>query len=76
MAISFSVSSLAKNIATTRWMLDHGAKSNPNVRADENPLKVAAKNASVDTVKLLLERGADPKKSIAAVHAINRQDDN
>lgn len=53
----------------TRWMLDHRANPNPDVRVDKHPLNVAARNASVNTVKLLLERGADPKESIAAVHA-------
>lgn len=56
-------------------MFDHGAKPNPDVRADKHLLNVAARNAYAGTVKPLLESGTDPRKSIAAVNTIKRQDD-
>lgn len=57
-------------------MLDHGADPNPDTRADRHPLNVTARNASVGTVRLLLERGADLKKRITVIHATKRQDNN
>lgn len=56
-------------------MLDHGADPNPNVPAAKSLLNIAARHAPINAIKLLLERGADPKKSIALTQAIKRDGD-
>lgn len=57
-------------------MHDHGANPDPDVKAKRHPLNFAARHASVNTIKLLLEKGANPKKGIPLVHAIEREDEN
>lgn len=56
-------------------MLDHGADPNPNVPVRVSVLNMSAAHGSTNTVKLLLERGADPGKSIALRYAIKRDED-
>lgn len=56
-------------------MLDHGADPNPSVPARVSVLNMPAAHGSINTVKLLLERGADPRKSIALRYTIKRDED-
>lgn len=54
-------------------MHNHGADPNPDVPA-RNSLNMMAAYASIDTLRLLFERGADPCKSNALRFAIERDD--
>lgn len=60
----------------TRWMLNHGTNQDPDVKAERHPLNFAARHASVNTINLLLEKGADPRKCIPLIHANKREDEN
>ena len=56
-------------------MLDHGADPNPRTPIYCVPISIAARDASLDTIRLLLEWGADPTRSIALKYAIMRDDE-
>jgi ankyrin repeat protein len=59
----FIAANKAGNIATVRFLLDHGANPNPTSRSfnDSTPLRSAIEAPDYDTAKLLIERGADIK---------------
>ena len=48
------------------WLLGMGAKVNADNRAGETPLIVAVQNRQIPTIKLLLEKGANPDKTDTA----------
>ncbi|KAL2851371.1 putative hspc200 [Aspergillus pseudodeflectus] len=57
----------------TRWLLDHGADPNQQSSVDLTPLSWAVEKASLSTINLLFERGADALKGEPLHHAINRK---
>jgi ankyrin repeat protein len=59
----------------TLWLLDHGADPNKQCSIDITPLSYAVEQASLSTVKLLLDRGGDVHKGQLLHHAVERQTD-
>lgn len=59
----------------TLWLLDHGADPNKQCSIDLTPLSYAVEQASLPTVKLLLDRGGDVHKGQLLHHAVERQTD-
>ncbi|KAL2794860.1 ankyrin repeat-containing domain protein [Aspergillus keveii] len=57
----------------TLWLLDHGADPNKQCAIDVTPLSWAVERASLNTINLLFERGADALKGEPLHHAINRK---
>ncbi|KAL3440240.1 putative hspc200 [Aspergillus insuetus] len=57
----------------TLWLLDHGADPNKQCAIDLTPLSWAVEYASLSTIKLLFERGADPLKGEPLHHTVNRK---
>ena len=57
-------------------MLDHGADPDAKTYSYCTPICYAAQYGSLDTIKLLHGRGADPTKGIPLKYAIMRKDDN
>lgn len=64
------------DIEMTRWFLDHGADSNRESKgwAECNtPLGWAVANASLDTIKLLFDRGGSIKHGDPLIHVASRK---
>lgn len=59
-----------------QWLLDHGADPDARTFPYCTPICYAAQYGSLNTIKLLHERGADPTKGIPLKYAIMRKDDN
>ncbi|GIJ99537.1 hypothetical protein Aspvir_001670 [Aspergillus viridinutans] len=59
----------------TLWLLDHGADPNKQCSIDLTPLSYAVEQASLSTVRLLLDRGGDVHKGQLLHHAVERQTD-
>lgn len=59
----------------TLWLLDHGADPNKQCSIDLTPLSYAVEQASLPTIKLLLDRGGDVHKGQLLHHAVERQTD-
>ncbi|KAL4782159.1 putative hspc200 [Aspergillus varians] len=57
------------------WLLDHEADPNKQTKIDHTPLSVAIVDASLSTIKLLFERGADVHKGEPLHHAVVRKPD-
>ncbi|KAL4968811.1 ankyrin repeat domain-containing protein [Aspergillus stella-maris] len=57
----------------TRWLLEHGADPNVQAGLDLTPLSWAAAKASLSTIKLLFEYGADIHKGQPLHHATQRK---
>jgi ankyrin repeat protein len=63
------------NEEMTLWLLDHGADPNKQCSIDLTPLSYAVEQASLPTVKLLLDRGGNVHKGQLLHHAVERQTD-
>ncbi|KAG2414805.1 hypothetical protein HFD88_005993 [Aspergillus terreus] len=59
----------------TLWLLDHGADPNKQCSIDITPLSYTVEQASLSTVKLLLDRGGDVHKGKLLHRAVERQTD-
>lgn len=59
--------------ASVRWLLDHGAHPHAGAPADCMLISHAAQDGSIETIKLLIERGANPKDGIPLNYAIVRE---
>lgn len=57
----------------TIWLLDHGADPNQQCSIDLNPMSYAVERASLSTIRLLLDRGADVQKGELLQHAAERR---
>lgn len=57
------------------WLLDHGADPNKPCSIDLTPLSYAVEQASLPTIKLLLDRGGDVHKGELLHHAVECQAD-
>ncbi|KAL3480769.1 putative hspc200 [Aspergillus californicus] len=56
----------------TLWLLDQGADPNQQCLIDLTPMSFAVKNASLSTLRLLFDRGADVQKGQLLHHAVSR----
>lgn len=54
------------------WLLDYGADPNKQCSIDLTPLSYAVEQASLPTVKQLLDRGGDVHKGQLLHHAVER----
>ncbi len=53
-----------KRLETLKWLLEQGLNANePNAKNGDHPLDAAARNASTEIIKLLLDHGAEKNKS-------------
>ncbi|PLB54802.1 putative hspc200 [Aspergillus steynii IBT 23096] len=57
----------------TLWLLNHGADPNKQCSIDLTPLSYAVEEASLPTLRLLLDRGGDVHKGQLLHHAVERQ---
>ncbi|KAL3480768.1 putative hspc200 [Aspergillus californicus] len=62
-----------KDSEMTLWLLDHGADPNQQCRIDLTPLSWAVEDASLSTIKLILDRGGDVQRGAPLHHAVNRE---
>ncbi|KAL3472477.1 putative hspc200 [Aspergillus californicus] len=59
----------------TVWLLDHGADPNQQTLIDDTPMSQAVRDASLSTIKILFERGADVHKGQLLHHAVYHKTD-
>lgn len=52
------------NIEMVRYLLNHGAKVNPDVQGEETPLYCAVNCSGIEMVELLVEAGADIEQPV------------
>lgn len=65
----------AANEDMTVWLLNEGADPNREDSFGVNPMAVAVQYASIQTVMLLLDSGADVRKGKLLHHALDRKED-